>query len=81
MSRHYATPEGDSELRLFWAQFQAPEHPPFIANEMKQLMELHRMAELAMKDLCVRLWPSEPIPSSYLVWWRSCVMLPPMLMP
>ena len=23
-SRHYAAREGDSELRLFWAQFQAP---------------------------------------------------------
>ena len=23
------------------------------------------MAEPAMKDLCIRLWPSEPLPSSY----------------
>jgi hypothetical protein len=28
-------------------------------------MELHRMAELAMKDLRVKLWPSKPLPSSY----------------
>jgi hypothetical protein len=28
-------------------------------------MELHRMAELAMKDLCVKLSPLEPLPSSY----------------
>ena len=32
---------------------------------MKQLVELHQAAELAMKDLVVRLWPAEPIPSSY----------------
>jgi hypothetical protein len=32
---------------------------------MKQLMELHRMAEPAMKDHCIKLWPSEPLPSSY----------------
>ena len=32
---------------------------------MKQLMELHRMAEPAMKDLCIRLWPIEPLSSSY----------------
>ena len=32
---------------------------------MKQLVELHQAAELAMKDLVVRLWLAEPIPSSY----------------
>ena len=32
---------------------------------MKQLSELHRMYGLAMKDIIVRLWPAEPIPSSY----------------
>ena len=48
---------------------------PFI-DELKQLVELHQAAELAMKDLVVRLWPAEPIPSSYfgLVKWivRAC---------
>ena len=28
-------------------------------------MEMHRVAEPAMKDLCIRLWPDEPLPSSY----------------
>ena len=37
---------------------------PFI-DQLKQLVELHQAAELAMKDLVVRLWPEEPIPSSY----------------
>ena len=37
---------------------------PF-ADQLKQLIELHRAAELAMKDLIIRLWPAEPIPSSY----------------
>ena len=37
---------------------------PFI-DQLKQLVELHQAAELAMKDLVVRLWPVEPIPSSY----------------
>ena len=43
---------------------------PFI-DQLKQLVELHQAAELAMKDLVVRLWPAEPIPSSYfgLVNW------------
>ena len=34
-------------------------------DQLKQLMELHRVAGLAMKDLIVQLWPAEPIPSSY----------------
>ena len=34
-------------------------------DQQKQLVELHRMAELAMKDLIIRLWPVEAIPSGY----------------
>ena len=37
---------------------------PFI-DQQKQLVELHRLAELAMKDFIVRLWPADPIPGSY----------------
>ena len=37
---------------------------PF-SDQLKQLVELHRVAELAMKDLIIRLWPAEAIPSSY----------------
>ena len=37
---------------------------PF-SDQLKQLTELHRVAELAMKDLITRLWPAEAIPSSY----------------
>ena len=29
------------------------------------MTELHRVAELAMKDVIVRIWLAEPIPSSY----------------
>src|SRR3989337_897903 len=46
---------------------------------MKQLMELHRMAELAMKDLCVKLWPSEPLPSSYFVLVQKLVDAMPLV--
>ena len=34
-------------------------------NQMMQWAELHRMFGLAMKDVIVRLWPTEPIPRSY----------------
>ena len=37
---------------------------PF-SDQLKQLVELHKAAELAMKDLIVWLWPAEALPSSY----------------
>ena len=36
-----------------------------LSDQLKQLVELHKAAELAMKDLIVRLWPAESMPSSY----------------
>ena len=51
--------------KLFWLQYLAPEHPVPISDLLKQLVELHRAAELAMKDLIIRLWPAEVIPNSY----------------
>ena len=46
---------------------------------MKQLVELHKAAELAMKGLIVRMWPGEPLPGSYfsLVRWlvKACPRL------
>ena len=52
--------------RNFWLQYLAPNYPvPFI-DQLKQLVGLHQAAELAMKDLVIRLWPAEPIPSSFL---------------
>ena len=54
-----------SSEKLFWSQYLGSEHPlPFI-DQLKQLVELHKSAELAMKDLIVRLWPAEPVPCSY----------------
>ena len=37
---------------------------PF-TDQLKQLVELHRVAELAMKDLIIRLWPAKAMPGSY----------------
>ena len=36
-----------------------------LSDQLKQLVELHKVAELAMKDLIGWLWPTEPLPSSY----------------
>jgi hypothetical protein len=62
---YYGSRKGDAEQKAFWAQFQVPSHPPLLNDQMKQLMELYRMARPAMEDLCINLWPTEPLPSSY----------------
>ena len=36
-----------------------------LRDQLKQLVDLHKVAEQAMKDVIVRLSPAEPIPSSY----------------
>ena len=46
-------------------QYLAPNYPVPFSDQLKQLVELHKAAELAMKDLIIRLWPAEPILSSY----------------
>ena len=51
---------------------------PFV-DQLKQLIELHKAAELAMKDMVIRLWPTEPIPSSYFRLVRRLVSACPRL--
>ena len=68
-----------STEKLFWSQYLGPEHPVPFSNQLKQLVELHRSAELAMKDLIVRLWPAEPIPSSYFRLVKRLVSVCPWL--
>ena len=61
----YRAEGGGSTEKLFWSQYATPEHPMSFTDQLKQLVELHQAAELAMKDLIIRLWPVEPIPSSF----------------
>ena len=51
--------------KLFWSQYAGIEHPMPLSDQLKQLVELHKAAELAMKGFIVRMWPSEPLPGSY----------------
>ena len=46
-------------------QYLAPNYLVPFSDQLKQLVELHKAAELAMKDLIIWLWPAEPIPSTY----------------
>ena len=61
----YWAGEGSSTEKLFWYQYTRTEHPMPLSDQLKQLVKLHKAAKLAMKDLIVRLWPAEPLPSSY----------------
>ena len=51
---------------------------PF-ADQLKQLIELHKATKLAMKDLIIRLWPAEPIPNSYFRLVKRIVSVCPRL--
>ena len=64
-AEHYRAEEGMSTEKLFWSQYLGSEHPVPFSDQLKQLVELRRLAELAMKDFIVRLWPADPTPSSY----------------
>ena len=36
-----------------------------LSNQLKQLVELHRAAEQAMKGFIVQVWPGDVLPNSY----------------
>ena len=67
----YQAEEGSSTEKVFWSQYAEAGHPVPLSDQLKQLVELHKAAEQAMKGLIVRLWPREALPGSYfgLVRW------------
>ena len=67
----YRAEEGSSTEKVFWSQYAEAGHLVPLSDQLKQLVELHKAAEQAMKGLIVRLWPKEAMPGSYfgLVRW------------
>ena len=55
----YRAEEGSSTEKVFWSQYAEAGHPVPLSDQLKQLVELHKAAEQAMKGLLVRLWPGE----------------------
>ena len=51
--------------KLLRSQFSVPKRPLLLNEQMAQWAELHKISRSAMKDVVVRLWPTEPIPNSY----------------
>src|SRR4051812_13092806 len=57
--------ENSSTESVFWSQYSEAGHPVPLSDQLKQLAELHKASEQAMKGLLVRLWPGEALPGSY----------------
>ena len=51
--------------KLFWSQFGASKCPLLLNEHMSQWAELHRISGAAMKNVIIRLWPTEPNLNSY----------------
>ncbi|XBI24672.1 hypothetical protein VPH35_049746 [Triticum aestivum] len=69
----YRAEEGSSTEKVFWAQYAEAEHPVPFSDQLKQLVELHKAAEQAMKGLIGRLWPGQVMPLSYFGLVRQLV--------
>ena len=41
-----------------------------VSDQLKELVELHKAAEQAMKGFIVRMWPGDSLPNSYFVLVR-----------
>ena len=61
----YRAEEGSSTEKVFWSQYAEAGHPVPLSDQLKQLVELHKASEQAMKGLIGQLWPGEVMPGSY----------------
>src|SRR3954471_15271943 len=57
----YRAKEGSSTEKVFWSQYTEAGHPVPLSDQLKQLVELHKAAEQAMKGPIVWLWPGEAL--------------------
>ncbi|XBI95382.1 hypothetical protein VPH35_031866 [Triticum aestivum] len=69
----YRAEEGSSTEKVFWSQYAKAGHPVPLSDQLKQLVELHKVAEQAMKGLIGRLWPGEVLLESYFGLVRQLV--------
>ena len=61
----YQAEDGSSTEKLFWSQYAEAEHPVPVSDQLKQMVELHKAADQAMKSFIVRLWPGDALPNSF----------------
>ena len=75
----YRAEEGISTEKVFWSQYAEAGHPVPLSDQLKQLVELHKAVEQAMKGLIVRLWPGGALAGSYFGLVRRLVEACPRL--
>ena len=51
--------------KLFWSQFNVPERPLPLNDQLAEWAELNRLSGLAMRSAVDHLWPERPRPNSY----------------
>ena len=78
-AKFYQAEEGSSTEKLFWSQYIGTEHLMPLSDQLKQLVELHKAAEQAMKGFIVRMWPGDALPGSYFGLVRRLVEACPRL--
>ena len=76
-AQYYQARDGYATEKLFWSQFGASKRPLLLNEQMSQWVELHRVSGAAMKDVIIRLWPTEPAPSSYFSLVQNLVDMVP----
>ena len=64
-AQYYQARDGYATEKLFWSPFGASKRPLLLNEQMSQWAELRRVSGAAMKDVIIRLWPTEPELSSY----------------
>ena len=51
--------------KLFWSQFNVPERPLRLTDQLAEWAELNRLSGLAMRSVVDHLWPERPKPNNY----------------
>ena len=64
-AQFYQAEDGSSTEKLFWSQYAEAGHPVPMSDQLKQMVELHKAADQAMKGFIVRLWPGDALPNSF----------------
>ena len=62
----YFRDQTDREVdKLFWSQFNIPEHPLPLTDRLAEWSELNRLSRLAMRSVVDHLWPEKLKPNNY----------------
>ena len=64
-AEHFRDQKEHEMEKVFWSQFDNPEHSLPLTDHLAEWAELNRLSGLAMKDVVSLLWPKRPEPKSY----------------